>query len=130
MSILPTTPNKVQHLHSLSGKSNSIFDIVLIISEEVQMNFLLAISLLISLCARIGTASSNALLKPQGDSFKKILRISTKHFAPYIYHDDKQHFYGGMEFELLQAIANRLNMSLSFQTTSQRSDICNNVALK
>lgn len=75
------------------------------------------------------SASANISLNTQTNA-NQILRISTTHFAPYMYRDENGRFYNGMEFELLQVIADRLNMSLSFETTSKRSDICDNVAMK
>lgn len=59
-----------------------------------------------------------------------LLRISTAHFAPYMYQDNDSNFYYGIEHSLVQMISNELNMGLSFQTAAKRSDICNNVILK
>lgn len=114
-----------------------------------KMNFPLGGHLFLALIlARINYTSANDLLIPQTidineplssspnrnpNFFKdlRMLRISTTHFAPYMFQDGKGgSFHNGMEFELLQVIAKRLNMSLSFRTSSKRSHICDNLALK
>lgn len=60
----------------------------------------------------------------------QMLRVSTTHFEPYMYQDNDGNFYDGIEYKLVKKIAEILNMELSFQSTSKRTDICNNVFLK
>lgn len=93
------------------------------------MNFLIGQLLLASIWWGSKSVSANILLNPQLNA-TQLLRISTAHFAPYMYQNEKGRFYNGIEFKLLQMIADRLKMSLSLQTTSKRSDICENVAMK
>lgn len=60
----------------------------------------------------------------------KVLRISTVHFVPYMYQNNDGSFYDGIEYKLVKMIAQVLNTSMSFQTTSKHSNICDNVVLK
>ncbi|XP_037033032.1 uncharacterized protein LOC119072018 [Bradysia coprophila] len=76
---------------------------------------------LLFLWSNVTESSANVLLAP--------LRISTRHFAPYMYQNTDGNFYDGMEFQFLQRMAETLNVRLHFQAASNHSDICNDVAM-
>ncbi|KAG4079216.1 hypothetical protein HA402_004591 [Bradysia odoriphaga] len=74
--------------------------------------------------------ASSADRAEQDPHYSNVLHISTAHFAPYMYQDGTEgRFYSGMEFQLLQVLADRLNMSLSFATASSRSVVCDQLIL-
>lgn len=58
------------------------------------------------------------------------LTISTRHYEPYMYQHRNGSYYHGIEYKLAKTIAEKLNIELTFQTTSRHSSVCSNVLLK
>lgn len=54
-----------------------------------------------------------------------VIRVQTKHNVPFMYRNSNGRFVDGIEFHLIEAIAEQLNMGMKFEESSLDLDSTN-----
>lgn len=74
------------------------------------MNFLLRIAVLLSIVPF-----------EEGTNFSSTLHVFAAKYEPYLYGNDQNHINKGIEYMLIKTIADKLNISIVFRSTSRNN---------